>query len=56
MTSCPASGKIYARDWERVLVNPTTGTTVTVPLGTTLLLQGAPVTRSRWRRAAAPFS
>ena len=45
-TSCPSTGKIYARDWERgrVLVNPTSGTTVTVPLGTTLLREGTAVT------------
>jgi Hypothetical glycosyl hydrolase family 15 len=43
---CPSPGKIYARDWERgrVLVNPTTGTTVTVPLGGTFRLNGSPVT------------
>ena len=45
-TSCPSTGKIYARDWEhgRVLVNPTNGTAVTVPLGETLLNQGTQVT------------
>ena len=45
-TTCPSTGKIYGRDWERgrVLVNPTSATTVTVPLGTTLLWQGTAVT------------
>ena len=44
-SSCPSTGKIYARDWEngRVLVNPTSATTVTVPLDTTMLWQGTPV-------------
>jgi hypothetical protein len=44
--SCPATGKVYARDWARgrVLVNPTAGTTVTVRLGETLLNQGTSVT------------
>ena len=43
---CPSTGKIYAREWERgrVFVNPTASTTVTVPLGETLLLNGSPVT------------
>ena len=45
-TSCPSTGKLYGRDWEhgRVLVNPTGATTITVPLGETLLNQGTPVT------------
>jgi hypothetical protein len=44
--TCPAPGKIYGRDWTygRVLVNPTASTTVTVPLGQTLLNQGVAVT------------
>jgi hypothetical protein len=44
-SDCPSPGKIYVRDWERglVLVNPTAGTTVTVPLGGTFRLNGSPV-------------
>jgi hypothetical protein len=44
-SSCPSSGKIYVRDWERgrVLVNPTAGTTVTVSLGGTFLRNGTAV-------------
>jgi hypothetical protein len=44
--SCPSTGKIYGRDWQhgRVLVNPTSGTTVHVTLGETLLLRGSSVT------------
>jgi hypothetical protein len=43
-SSCPSTGKIYSRGWEkgRVLVNPT-GATVTVPLGQELLLRGSRV-------------
>jgi len=42
---CPSSGKIYVREWQRgrVLVNPTAGTSVTVPLGATFLRDGNPV-------------
>ncbi|HLY39440.1 MAG TPA: putative glycoside hydrolase [Candidatus Binatia bacterium] len=45
-TSCPSPGKIYAREWERgrVLVNPSAGATVDVPVGTGFLLAGSPVT------------
>jgi hypothetical protein len=48
-SSCPSTGKIFVRDWQngRVLVNPTAATTVTVPLGETLLNQGAAVTSVR---------
>jgi hypothetical protein len=44
-SSCPTTGKIYSRDWQRgrVLVNPSATATVTVPLGETLLLYGSPV-------------
>jgi hypothetical protein len=43
--TCPATGKIYVRDWThgRVLVNPTASTTVTVPLGETLVDRGTSV-------------
>jgi len=45
-TNCPSTGKIYGRDWQngRVLVNPTASTSVTVPLGRTMLWQGSSVT------------
>jgi hypothetical protein len=45
-SSCPSTGKVYVREWERgrVLVNPTAGTTVTVPLGGTFLRNGNAVT------------
>jgi hypothetical protein len=44
--SCPASGKIYQREWAkgRVLVNPTDSRTVAVPLGGTFLRGGSAVT------------
>ncbi len=44
-SSCPSSGKIYAREWEkgRVLVNPTAERTVTVALGGTFLRNGSSV-------------
>jgi hypothetical protein len=43
---CPSPGMIYVREWEkgRVLVNPTAGRTITVPLGEPFLLDGARVT------------
>src|SRR5262249_17559226 len=45
-SSCPSTGKIYARDWGhgRALVNPTSATGVHVPLGEALLQRGTPVT------------
>lgn len=45
-TTCPSPGTLYAREWEngRVLVNPGATATITVPLGATFLLDGAPVT------------
>ena len=43
---CPSPGKIYVREWEkgRVLANPSSGRTVTVPLGGTFLDHGSRVT------------
>jgi hypothetical protein len=43
--SCPAAGKLYAREWERgrVLVNPSATATVTVPLEETFVMNGDPV-------------
>jgi hypothetical protein len=48
-TSCPSTGKIYAREWERgrVLANPTGGITATIPLGETMLLNGTRVSSVR---------
>jgi hypothetical protein len=44
-TACPSTGKIYVREWDlgRVLVNPTSGLTATVPLDEELRLDGRPV-------------
>ncbi len=44
--TCPAPGNVYVRDWQhgRVLVNPSDGATVTVPLNGTFMHAGARVT------------
>src|SRR5262249_9116351 len=41
-TPCPSTGKIYVREWDlgRVLVNPTSGLTATVPLDEEMRLDG----------------